>query len=369
LVWGGENRVYAGIKFFIFTMVGSVFMLFAILMLPWLHYGETGVFTTDLLRLYTFDVTSFGWQAILFLGFSLALAIKIPLFPFHTWLPDAHTEAPTGGSVILAGILLKVGAYGFLRFAIPLFPAAAAYFAPWFIALGIFGIIYGALVAMIQPDIKRLVAYSSVSHMGYIVVGMFALTSAGVTGSILQMINHGLATGALFLLVGVIYERRHTRLISEFGGLAHVMPKYATIFMIVTLSSIALPGLNGFVGEFMILLAAFSVSKYFGVFATFGAILGAAYMLWMYERVFYGPVTNKKNEVLEDLTMREILQFVPILILFLVIGLFPSLFTSPMESSVEHLVKNRDNYILTVAEKKPTKALPIKNQQTETEVK
>ena len=281
------SRVYSAVKFVLFTMVGSLLMLVAILVLYFHHHAETGVYSFDLLRYYELGIPE-GMQVWLFLAFFLAFAIKVPMFPFHTWLPDAHTEAPTVGSVLLAAVLLKMGTYGFLRYSLPLFPNASMNAVGWVSFLAIVGIIYGAWVAMVQKDVKRLVAFSSVSHMGFVMLGMFALTVQGVEGSILQMINHGLSTGALFLVVGMIYARRHTRLISEYGGIARVMPAYAAFFMIFTLSSIALPGLNGFVGEFLILLGTFLVNKTRAVIAATGVIFAAVYMLWMYQRVFFG---------------------------------------------------------------------------------
>jgi NADH-quinone oxidoreductase subunit M len=332
-VWGGERRIYAAIKMFLYTMVGSLLMLVAILTLVWLHQQQQGALTFDLQQLYEFSVP-LATQRWLFLAFALAFAIKVPMWPLHTWLPDAHTEAPTGGSVILAGVLLKMGTYGFLRFAIPLFPLAAHEALPVIAALAAIGIVYGALVSMVQPDLKRLVAYSSVSHLGFVMLGMVALNSEGVQGSIYQMLNHGLSTGALFLAVGVIYERRHTRLIKEFGGLWAPLPVYAAIFMVVMLSSVGLPGLNGFVGEFLILLGAFGVHRAATVVGVSGVILGAVYLLWMYQRVMFGPLENPANRVLKDLSAREILVFVPILVMLFVMGTYPRPILSRMEPSV-----------------------------------
>ena len=333
-VWGGERRVYAAIKMVLYTMAGSLLMLVAILYLVSLHSAQHGQPSFDLLRLYDFSVP-LETQRWLFAAFALAFAIKVPMFPVHTWLPDAHTEAPTGGSVILAGVLLKMGTYGFLRFAIPLFPHAAAEALPVIAMIAAIGIVYGALVCMIQPDLKRLVAYSSVSHLGFVMLGLAALNVHGVQGSIYQMLNHGLSTGALFLAVGVIYERRHTRLIREFGGLWKQVPLYGAVFMIVMLSSVGLPGLNGFVGEFLILLGAFSTHRWAAIIGTSGVLLGAVYMLWMYQRVMFGPLTNPKNENLKDLSPREILVFAPILVLLFVMGLYPQPFLSRMEPSVQ----------------------------------
>jgi NADH-quinone oxidoreductase subunit M len=274
----------------------------------------------------------------MFLAFGLAFAIKVPMFPFHTWLPDAHTEAPTVGSVILAAVLLKMGTYGFLRFNMPLFPQAAHYFVPLFSILAVIGIVYGALVSMMQKDLKRLIAFSSVSHLGFVMLGLFTFTMPGVQGGVIQMINHGLSTGALFLIVGVIYERRHTRLISEFGGLSTPMPIYATIFMIVALSSIGLPGLNGFVGEFLILLGAFKVNKMYAIISASGVIFAACYMLWMFQRVMFGEVTNEKNKDLKDLSCREIALFVPLLLFIVWIGVYPNTFLNKTKASTENFI-------------------------------
>lgn len=348
-VWGGERRIYATIKFFIYTMVGSLLMLAAILYLVWYHYtvSQGNVITFDLIEYYkTTPQIAKNIQLLLFSAFAFSFAIKVPMFPLHTWLPDAHVEAPTAGSVILAGVLLKMGTYGFVRFAMPLFPSATIAAVPFMSVLAIIGIIYGALVAMVQPDIKKLVAYSSVSHLGYVMLGLFALTSQGVSGGIYQMLNHGLSTGALFLLVGVIYERRHTRLITEFGGLTKVIPVYAVIFMIVTLSSVGLPLTNGFVGEFLILIGTFlgphPLSKVFAFFAASGVILGAVYMLWMYQRVMFGPISNDKNKNLKDLNKRELSYLAPLLIFIMLMGIYPKPFLSRMETSVQHFIMRFD---------------------------
>jgi len=337
-MWGGERRVYATVKFFIYTMIGSLLMLIAILYVVNVHRVQTGVLTFDLPALLTTPLTD-SQQWLLFLAFALAFAIKVPMFPFHTWLPDAHVEAPTPGSVILAGVLLKMGTYGFIRFAMPLFPEAALRALPFIAGVAIIGIIYGALVAMVQKDVKKLVAYSSVSHLGFVMLGLFALNTQAVEGAILGMINHGISTGALFLLVGVIYERRHTRLISEYGGLTRVMPVYATIFMIVTLSSIGLPPLNGFVHEFLILIGAFEVNVWWGVLAASGVVLGAIYMLWMLQRVFFGEVTNEKNNSLKDLNLREILVFIPLIVMIFWMGVYSKPFVQRMEPSVTQFVE------------------------------
>ena len=333
-VWGGPRRIYAALKFLLYTMLGSLLMLVAILYLAYLYNAQHGVVTFDLLRLYDLRIPAQA-QLWLFAAFALSFAIKVPLFPFHTWLPDAHVEAPTGGSVILAGVLLKMGTYGFLRFAIPLFPEAAHAAVPAIMALAVIGIIYGALVAMVQPDLKKLIAYSSVSHLGFVVLGLFAFNVQGVEGAVYQMLNHGLSTGALFLLVGVVYERRHTRLISEYGGLWQQVPLYASIFLVVMLSSIGLPGLNGFVGEFLILLGAFKANIWAGGLAVAGVVLGAVYMLWMYQRVIFGPLKHAENKTLVDLSRREVVVFAPILALMLVMGLYPRPFLTRMEKSVE----------------------------------
>jgi NADH-quinone oxidoreductase subunit M len=339
-VWGDpKRRIYAAIKFFLFTMAGSVLMLVAILALYFFNQKTTGVSTFDVLELYKLGLPV-GTQYFLFGAFALAFAIKVPMFPFHTWLPDAHTEAPTAGSVILAGVLLKMGTYGFIRFAIPLFPKAAFDLIPLVSVLALIGIIYGALVSMMQPDLKRLVAFSSVSHLGFVMLGMFAFNMQGIEGSIYQMLNHGISTGSLFLIVGMLYERRHTRLITDFGGLSKVMPIYAVFFMIVTLSSIGLPGTNGFVGEFLILLGAFQSNVVYGVLAATGVILGAAYMLWMFQRVMFGKITRPENEKLKDLNAREITILVPMVIMIFLMGIYPKLFFSKMDASVEKFIKD-----------------------------
>jgi NADH-quinone oxidoreductase subunit M len=337
-VWGNPaRRVYAAIKFFLFTMFGSLLMLVAILVL-YFHYGKTtGTYTFDLLKIYGTAIP-FNMQFWMFLAFGLAFAIKVPMFPFHTWLPDAHTEAPTVGSVILAAVLLKMGTYGFLRFNMPLFPQAAHYFVPLFSILAVIGIVYGALVSMMQKDLKRLVAFSSVSHLGFVMLGLFTFTMPGVQGGIIQMINHGLSTGALFLIVGMIYERRHTRMIAEFGGLSTPMPIYATIFMIVALSSIGLPGLNGFVGEFLILLGAFKTNMTYAIISATGVIFAACYMLWMFQRVMFGQVTNEKNKDLKDLSWREIAIFAPLILFIVWIGVYPNTFLEKTRASTENFL-------------------------------
>jgi len=337
-VWGYERRVYAAMKFILYTAAGSVLMLIAIIGLAWAHDAATGSYSFDLLKLYEIRIAP-HLEFWFFLAFALAFAIKVPLFPFHTWLPDAHVEAPTAGSVILAAVLLKMGTYGLLRFAFPLFPNAALFFAPYLALLAVVGIIYGALVAMVQPDLKKLVAYSSVSHLGFVVLGITALNVQGIQGSIYQMLNHGVSTGALFLLVGMLSDRRHTRLIAQFGGLKKVMPRFVAVFLLITLSSIGLPGLNGFVGEFLILLGAFRWDPRFASFAALGVILSAVYMLWMFQRVNYGPVSSDANASLPDLSVREQWVIVPTVVMAIVMGLAPGLFLRPMEPTVERFVQ------------------------------
>jgi len=347
-VWGGPQRVYAAVKFFIYTMVGSLLMLVAILYLVGAYNQAAGHYTFDLLELRHLIVPR-GTQIWLFLAFILAFAIKVPMFPFHTWLPDAHTQAPTGGSVILAAVMLKLGTYGFLRFAMPLFPLASQLLGPTIALFGIIGIIYGAWAAWVQKDAKKLVAYSSVSHMGFIALGLFAMTEHGVNGALLQMLNHGISTGALFILVGVIYERRHTRLFSEFGGLAKSMPWYALFFIIVSLSSIGLPGTNGFVGEFMILAGTFSSNaevgfgpwgRVFTLFAATGVIFAAVYMLHAVLKIFWGPITKKANETLADLSFREVAALLPLMVLIFWIGLHPTTFLDRSEDAVNGFVSD-----------------------------
>jgi NADH-quinone oxidoreductase subunit M len=337
-IWGGARRVYAAVKFVLYTLVGSLLMLVAILAVYFRHGAATGVYTFDLPTLARFVMPAGTAQDLMFLAFFLAFAIKVPMFPFHTWLPDAHVEAPTAGSVILAGVLLKMGTYGFLRFCLPLFPHATLLFAPSIMVLAIIGIIYGAWVSTVQPDVKKLVAYSSVSHLGFVMVGLFTLNAQGLVGGIIQMVNHGLSTGALFLLIGMIYERRHTRLIADFGGLWSVIPAFSVLFLIVSLSSLGLPGLNGFVGEFLILVGAFRWSRPVAVLATTGIIFAAVYMLWMYQRVVFGEVTREENRRLTDLSVREWVVLAPVLVLIVWIGVYPSTFTGLTEASVHALI-------------------------------
>ncbi|UCF31073.1 MAG: NADH-quinone oxidoreductase subunit M [bacterium] len=342
-IWGGARRVYAAVKFFLFTLVGSLFMLIGFLVLYFSFHRATGIYTFDLIRLLDFSFPV-GVQVWAFWALFLGFAIKVPLFPFHTWLPDAHVEAPTAGSVILAGVLLKMGTYGFIRFSLPMLPEASLQAIPAIAVLSIVGIIYGALVAWVQPDVKKLVAYSSVSHLGFVMLGLFTVTIQGVQGGVLQMINHGLSTGALFLLVGILYERRHTRMIEAFGGLAAQVPLFTAVFGIVTFSSIGLPGLNGFIGEFLILLGSYKARMWvFGALAASGVILGAVYMLSMFQRVMYGTLDKEENRNLPDLNVREMLTLVPIVILIFWIGIYPKPFLKMVEPSVIKVVSRLEN--------------------------
>jgi len=336
--WGGQRRVYAAVKFFLYTMAGSVLMLVAILSLYFMQKGLTGIPTFELDAFYAMPLAPAA-QVWLFLAFALAFAIKVPMFPFHTWLPDAHVEAPTAGSVILAAVLLKMGTYGFLRFAIPLFPTASVQFTPWIVALALIGIVYGALVSMVQPDLKKLVAYSSVSHLGFCMLGLYAMNPQGFAGSLMQMLSHGVSTGALFLLVGIVYERRHARLIADFGGLWKPLPVYSAIFLAVMLSSVGLPGTNGFVGEFLVLLGAFRANWWWAAIAATGVILSACYMLWMFQRVVFGPVTHEENRELKDLSLRERLVFAPLLILIFWMGLMPQPFIDRMQPALNRTIE------------------------------
>ena len=341
-IWGGPQKLYAAIKLFLYTLAGSVLMLVALLAIYFLQHQTTGV--------YDFSLASFqamapviaqqskSYQTLMALAFFVGFAIKVPMFPFHTWLPDAHVQAPTAGSVILAAILLKMGTYGFVRFLLPIMPTATKDLMPWFIGLSLIGIIYGALVAMIQKDMKKLVAYSSVSHLGLCMLGLFAFNPYGIKGGLFQMLNHGISTSGLFLAVGIVYERRHTRMIADFGGLSKSMPVFATIFMIMTMSSIGLPLLNGFIGEGVILMGAFQAFPWAAVVATLGIILGAAYMLWMFQRVMFGPITEV-NEKMEDLNLREILYFAPLVVAAFWIGLYPGPVMAVMDAPVRKLVE------------------------------
>lgn len=355
-IWGGDKKVYASFKFFIYTMFGSVFMLASIICLMLLNKTVTGELSSNVLDLYRIDIAFvdgrfFSTQTLLFLGFAIAFAIKVPMFPLHTWLPDAHVQAPTPGSVILAGVMLKMGTYGFLRFAIPLFPDASSQMSWAFSFLAVIGIIYGALVAMVQTDIKKLVAYSSVSHMGYIILGLFAFNEIGLTGGLYQMLNHGISTGALFFLVGMIYDRTHTREVSAYGGLAKILPIYTIFFLIITFSSIAVPMTNGFVGEFYILLGAYMNEPLWGALGVLGVILGATYMLWMVKKVFFGETNaNLAAMNLKDITRSEYCVMVPLVILVFWMGLFPGHFLQYSKQSLVNLSENINNYELKIAD-------------------
>ncbi len=355
-VWGGEQRVYAAIKFILYTMAGSLLMLVAILALYFIYRQATGDATFSLLQLGQLELAP-STQRWLFLAFFLAFAIKVPLVPFHTWLPDAHVEAPTAGSVILAGVLLKMGTYGFVRFCLPLFPQASLD-AAWVIALlAVVGIIYGALMALVQTDIKKLVAYSSVSHLGFVMLGIFAFNAQGMDGAVLQMVNHGLSTGALFLLVGMLYDRRHTRLIADYGGIAKVMPVYAAIFLVVALSSLGLPGLNGFVGEFLVLLGAFQAMPAYAVLGSVGVVLSAAYLLWMYQRAMFGEVTHAENYRLKDVTPRELAVLVPLILVMVWIGVYPQSFLMRLQASTKSVVER----VLTAEKMRTAHTPPAKD--------
>jgi len=341
-IWGGKDKIYAAMKFFIYTMTGSLLMLVAIFYILFEHKAQFGYFSANIFDLYKVSISNVGGyfspQGLLFLAFALAFAIKVPLFPFHTWLPDAHVQAPTAGSVILAGVLLKMGGYGFIRFAFPLFPSAIYTYQTVFLILGSIAIVYGALMALVQEDVKKLVAYSSVSHMGYVVLGLFSFNLIGISGSMYQMLNHGISTGALFLLVGMIYERRHTRELSEFGGIAKVMPLFTIAFMIITFSAVALPGTNGFVGEFLILLGTWKTSHLAAAIAGLGVIFGAVYMLLATQKMFFGENKNEKNFNLKDLSFREIIILLPLIFLVFYMGVQPTPILKKMEPSLNHFV-------------------------------
>ncbi len=336
-IWGSANRVYAAIKFVLYTALGSAFMLGGIIALGVIAGDQTGSISFAFIDLLGLELSA-NAQLWLFLAFGIAFAIKVPLFPLHTWLPDAHTEAPTAGSVLLAGVLLKLGTYGFVRFSLTLFPDAAVRLAPWIVTLAVVGIIYGALVAIVQPDVKRLIAYSSVSHLGFIVLGTFALTSQALQGGVIQMVNHGLTTGALFLLVGMIYDRRHTRQIADYGGIAKVMPVFAGVFLFSAFASAGLPGLNGFVGEFMVLLGSYLTYPAHTIVAAFGVVLAAVYLLWAYERVFTGPITKAENEKLVDLSLREVAILAPMAVFIVLLGVYPKPALDIIEPSVEAVI-------------------------------
>lgn len=369
-IWGGTRRIYATVKFFIYTMLGSVLMLVALIYLMILTQDATGTMSASLLEFYKLELPFvqgefFSPQVLMFFAFALAFAIKVPVFPFHTWLPDAHVEAPTPGSVILAGVMLKMGTYGFIRWAIPIFPEAAQYYSWVFFLIGAIGILYGAWVAMVQPDVKKLIAYSSVSHMGYVVLGIFALNEQGVTGALYQMLNHGVSTGALFILIGMVYERTHTRTIAKYGGLATVMPRYTIFFFLALLSSIAVPLTNGFVGEFLILLGTFQANKIFGALASLGVIFGAVYMLWMFKSVFFGKpgeVVSDTDHPLVDLDLRETFVLVPLAVLVFWMGIFPNDFLKQSEVSIRYFVEHKNHYQLSVLEREEATQVAIEEQ-------
>lgn len=345
-IWGGKDRIYASMKFFLYTMVGSLLMLVAIFYLAYQHKVQFGNYSTLITDLYNLKLQGDGWlstQSLLFLAFSIAFAIKVPLFPLHTWLPDAHVQAPTAGSVILAGVLLKMGGYGFIRFAFPIFPLAVLQYQIPFMILSAIAIVYGAWVATVQPDMKKLVAYSSVSHMGYVILGLFSLNAIGATGAVYQMLNHGISTSGLFLLVGMLYERRHTREIKDYGGLTKVMPLFAVAFLIMTLSSVALPGTNGFIGEFLVLMGSWGVSPGITSFAALGVIFGAVYMFLLFQGLMFGEVKNPENAKLKDLNAREMLVLGPLVVAVFFMGFFPNFFFQKMGPSIERLVNHSQN--------------------------
>ncbi|MDQ6800202.1 MAG: NADH-quinone oxidoreductase subunit M [Acidobacteriota bacterium] len=362
-IWGGARKLYAAIKFFLYTLAGSVLMLLSILALYFFNYtGIPFLHIAGLGNGYSFSVLQYHeighlipptLQFWIFLGFFFGFAIKVPMFPFHTWLPDAHTEAPTAGSIILAAVLLKMGTYGFIRFALPILPDATRQLLPFIVGLSIIGIIYGALVTLVQKDMKKLIAYSSVSHLGFVMLGMFALNPMGLKGSVIQMINHGISTGALFLLVGIIYERRHSRMIADYGGLAKQMPMYATMFLIAALSSMGLPALNGFIGEFTILLGAANRNIWWAVFAAIGIVLGAAYLLWLYQRVFWGPLDNPANKNVRDLNRRELGLMVALVAVMVWIGIYPKPIFDLIEKPVEYIVQKVDPSYFSTAGNRP----------------
>jgi NADH-quinone oxidoreductase subunit M len=342
-VWGYDRRIYAAVKFILYTMAGSVLMLVAIIGLSWIHYNATGRYGFDLLQLYQLQIPA-ATQYWFFLAFAVAFLIKVPLFPFHTWLPDAHVEAPTAGSVILAGVMLKMGAYGLVRFAFPLFPEASLAWAPAIATLAVIAIVYGALVAMVQPDMKKLVAYSSVSHMGFVVLGICAMNLQGVQGAVYQMLAHGVSTGGLFCIVGMLSDRRHTRLISEYGGIKAIVPRLTAASLLITLASIGLPGMNGFIGEFLVMLGAFRWDARFVVVAGLGVILSAVYMLWMFQRVYYGEVTSSHNREMPDLSAREWAIVGPLAAVAIVMGVYPNAFLKPMEPAVNRIVQRMEQH-------------------------
>ena len=365
-VWGGPRRIYATLKYVLFTMLGSLLMLVAIFFLYSMYYKATGVYSFNIFDYYRLILNP-NIQIWLFLAFALSFAIKVPLFPFHTWLPDAHVEAPTGGSVILAAVLLKMGAYGFLRFALPLFPDAVMKFLPFLAVLSLIGIIYGGLMALIQKDAKSLVAYSSVSHMGLIMLAVFALNTEAMEGAIYQMLNHGLSTGALFLIVGILYERSHTRMINDYGGVSKQMPVFSAFFLICMLSSVGLPGLNGFIGEILCIFGIFKANKLLAILGISTIILAAGYLLWMFQRVMQGPIKNEKILSFKDINKREIAYLVPIVIMMFWMGIYPKPFLRKMDSSVTHLLNrvNKREIYFTKGRKDKDFLLEIEPKTTE----
>jgi len=367
-VWGGRRRIYATLKFVLFTMLGSLLMLVAIFFLYSMYYKATGVYSFNLFDYYKLILNP-NIQIWLFLAFALSFSIKIPLFPFHTWLPDAHVEAPTAGSVILAAVLLKMGAYGFLRFALPLFPDAVMKFLPLLAALSVIGIIYGGLMALIQKDAKSLVAYSSVSHMGLIMLAIFALNFEAMEGAIYQMISHGLSTGALFLIVGILYERSHTRMIKDFGGVSKQMPVFSAFFLICMLSSVGLPGLNGFIGEILCIFGIFKANKLLAILGISTVILAAGYLLWMFQRMMQGPIKNEKIFSFKDINKREICYLVPIVIMMFWMGIYPKPFLRKMDSSVTHLLNRVNKREIYFTEVQKDKNLPVKIEHEMTKEK
>ena len=367
-VWGGRRRIYATLKFVLFTMLGSLLMLVAIFFLYSMYYKATGVYSFNLFDYYKLILNP-NIQIWLFLAFALSFSIKIPLFPFHTWLPDAHVEAPTAGSVILAAVLLKMGAYGFLRFALPLFPDAVMKFLPLLAALSVIGIIYGGLMALIQKDAKSLVAYSSVSHMGLIMLAIFALNFEAMEGAIYQMISHGLSTGALFLIVGILYERSHTRMIKDFGGVSKQMPVFSAFFLICMLSSVGLPGLNGFIGEILCIFGIFKANKLLAILGISTVILAAGYLLWMFQRMMQGPIKNEKIFSFKDINKREIAYLVPIVIMMFWMGIYPKPFLRKMDSSVTHLLNRVNKREIYFTEVQKDKNLPVKIEHEMTKEK
>ena len=362
-VWGGPRKLYAAIKFFLYTLVGSVLMLLGILAVYFAFHRETGIYTFDITQLWTISYPELNW---VFWAFFIGFAIKVPMFPFHTWLPDAHVEAPTAGSVILAGVLLKMGTYGFVRFSLPMLPEASQEFGWYILVLAVISIIYGALVALVQPDWKKLVAYSSVSHLGFVMLGVFALTELGLQGGILQMVNHGLSTGGLFLIVGLMYEQTHKREIAAYGGIAKVVPVFAALFLIIALASMGLPLLNGFIGEFMILQGTFAsthAGPWYALFAVSGIVLGAAYLLWLYQRVMFGKIDKPENEKLKDVTLREQATLVPLVVLCIWIGVYPKPFLAPLRVPVEAIMAriNGTQTASVPVEEPATAATPVGN--------